>query len=341
MRSTIRRSFALVASAALLASLTAATVAAPASAAKQKVMCRGEVATIVGTNKADRLVGTNKRDVIAGLGGNDVIIGAGGNDLICGGTGKDRLAGKGGRDRLYGNGGPDTLVGGRGADRLFGGVGNDLLIGQLNNDLLGGGPGTDTCYQGTGSGREVSCELPAAPVVEAPKPEPPKGPELIDLDANDILAIAYSDIDDLDGYSTGDVMIAQLVDTDGNGPDVGDLIEMGRYPTNVDATSFEDWGVKSHVAVGRAVRVDSITVSSAAGSHLWLSNACAEEYHETGAGTSRVRDVTGPVNPPFCVSNLVQAVAASPSKPTTEGTWVFSDEEDSVFVDVELNYEVP
>ena len=169
----IRRSLALVASAALLASLTVATVAAPASAAKQKVVCRGEVATIVGTNKADRLVGTNKRDVIAGLGGNDVIIGAGGNDLICGGTGKDRLVGKGGRDRLYGNGGADTLVGGRGADRLFGGVGNDLLSGQASNDLLGGGPGTDTCYQGTGSGTEVSCELPAAPV--AP-PAPPALP---------------------------------------------------------------------------------------------------------------------------------------------------------------------
>jgi Ca2+-binding RTX toxin-like protein len=117
---------ALVAAAALLASLLVATATAPTFAAK-KFYCRGQVATIVGTTKADRILGTNKRDVIVARGGNDIVIGRGGNDLICGGSGADRLVG---RDGI---------------------------------DLLNGGPGTDTCYQGQGSGPQAACELPLAP----------------------------------------------------------------------------------------------------------------------------------------------------------------------------------
>jgi hypothetical protein len=182
----LRRTVALIASAALLASLTASTVAAPTSAATPK--CRGFVATIVGTKGPDVLVGTARRDVIVGRGGNDVINGRGGNDIICGGPGADRLIGKGGRDFLFGNGGSDRLSGGVGNDRLFGGVGNDRLYGQVGSDLLGGGPGTDTCYQGQGPGRAVSCELPAAPPPPAPAPPPPPPPDTDGdgiIDAND------------------------------------------------------------------------------------------------------------------------------------------------------------
>ncbi len=246
----LRRPLTVVASAALLASLTVAAVAAPASAAK-KVTCRGQAATIVGTNGPDRLVGTNRKDVIAGLGGNDAIIGGGGNDLICGGTGRDRLAGKGGRDRLYGNGGPDILIGGTGPDRLFGGVGNDRLTGQAGNDTLGGGPGTDTCYQGTGAGLSISCELPAAPPVVAP---PPPGPTLIPLDG--ILAVAWSDVNGNHVFDVEDVLISKLVDTSENGtPSAGDTIVMGNYPTNLAGSSFGAWGVHEH-------SVDSVYVAA-------------------------------------------------------------------------------
>lgn len=166
--STFRRLVILVASATLLASVAMTTVAAPASAAN-KALCRGQVATIVGTNKGERIVGTNKRDVIVARGGNDVIIGRGGNDLICGGGGADRIVGRAGLDRLYGNAGPDRIFGGNGPDRIFGGTGNDLLAGQVGNDTHVGGPGndtltggigTDTCLQNRGSGAQVSCERP-------------------------------------------------------------------------------------------------------------------------------------------------------------------------------------
>ena len=178
-----RRLVALISGAALLASLAAATVAAP-SAAAEKVTCRGKVATIVGTQGPDVLVGTNGRDIIAGLGGNDVIKGLGGHDLICAGRGADRVEGNQGPDRIYGNAGPDKLFGGKGPDKLFGGVSDDLLKGQKGGDALDGGPGTDTCYQNQGTGSETSCELPAAPVVVPPpvvQPPPPE-PVLADLE---------------------------------------------------------------------------------------------------------------------------------------------------------------
>lgn len=47
------------------------------------------MATINGTNKADRLVGTAGDDVINGRNGNDQIDGGAGNDTLAGGNGRD------------------------------------------------------------------------------------------------------------------------------------------------------------------------------------------------------------------------------------------------------------
>ena len=190
MRMTrLRRSLALVTAAALLATLAAATVAAPTSAAKPK--CQGQTATIVGTKKADVIRGTAKRDVIVAKGGRDIVIGRGGNDIICGGAGNDRLVGKAGSDRLIGGPGSDRLFGGPGPDRLFGGPGPDTLAGQTGNDVLDRRPRRRHLLPGPGQRAGVRCELPALP-----------RPTLLPL--TDILAVAYSDVDGLDGYSTGD-----------------------------------------------------------------------------------------------------------------------------------------
>ncbi len=48
--------------------------------------CRGQPATIVGTNSSDVRKGTPGKDVIVGLGGNDKLSGLAANDLICGGA---------------------------------------------------------------------------------------------------------------------------------------------------------------------------------------------------------------------------------------------------------------
>jgi DNA-binding beta-propeller fold protein YncE len=107
--------------------VVASPPAAPAPP-PESVLCRGEQATIVGTNGPDRRSGTPGKDVIAGLGGNDILFGLAGNDVICGGAGKDTLKGGGGNDKLYGEAGNDGLKGGPGKDILKGGAGRDKQI---------------------------------------------------------------------------------------------------------------------------------------------------------------------------------------------------------------------
>ncbi len=166
---SISRLVAVVASGALLASLTVATVAAPAAAGPE-VKCAGRVATIVGTAASEVIKGTHKRDVIAALGGNDKIFGLRGNDVICGGPGNDVIAANKGADLVYG---------GQGNDRVLGNLGPDRLFGNAGNDNIDGGRGTDKCWQNTGMGPMVRCgKAPAAPVapVAPPKPEPTPTP---------------------------------------------------------------------------------------------------------------------------------------------------------------------
>lgn len=90
--------------------------------------CKGQQATIVGTEGNDVRVGTSGKDVIAGLGGNDKLSGLAGNDTICGGTGRDTLSGGKGNDKLFGEAGKDTLKGGAGKDKLKGGAGKDKQV---------------------------------------------------------------------------------------------------------------------------------------------------------------------------------------------------------------------
>ena len=87
--------------------------------------CRGQAATLTGTDGDDELVGTSERDVISGLGGKDEISGLSGKDLICGGKGKDTLRGGKAKDKLYGQAGKDRLRGGAGKDRCVGGKKDD------------------------------------------------------------------------------------------------------------------------------------------------------------------------------------------------------------------------
>ncbi|MAS54435.1 MAG: hypothetical protein CMJ44_07395 [Pimelobacter sp.] len=116
--------------------------------------CQGKVATIVGTNGADKLRGTAGRDVIIGMSGNDRILGLGGNDIICGGGGKDTIRGGSGKDRVQGDAGADALMGGAGNDRLMGGGGRDRILGNAGRDRLVGGPGRDRLNGGPGRDRE-------------------------------------------------------------------------------------------------------------------------------------------------------------------------------------------
>lgn len=125
-------------------------ISPPPSATRR---CQGKVATIVGTNQADKLRGTAGRDVIVGLGGNDQILGLGGNDIVCAGGGKDVVRGGGGKDRIRGDSGADVLIGGSGSDRIDGGSGNDRLSGGAGRDRLLGNAGRDKLVGGSGRDR--------------------------------------------------------------------------------------------------------------------------------------------------------------------------------------------
>ena len=87
--------------------------------------CGRELATIIGTDKADTLTGTPGPDVIVARDGADAVEGLGGNDVICGGAGSDTLRGMAGDDTLRGEGSADKLIGGAGTDTLIGGPGAD------------------------------------------------------------------------------------------------------------------------------------------------------------------------------------------------------------------------
>lgn len=115
-----------------MSTLVAVATPGPAPASAQRV-CRGLVATIVGTAGDDKLVGTRGADVVLGLGGNDKLLGRGGDDVLCGGRGADDLAGGPGHDRLYG--GHDEV---RQRERRN----------VVSGDLLEGGPGDDVLRPG-------------------------------------------------------------------------------------------------------------------------------------------------------------------------------------------------
>ena len=122
-------------------------------------MCRGKLATIVGTPGNDVINGTSKNDVIVGGGGNDTIDGGSGNDIICSGEGNDRIEGGAGNDTIDAGGGNNIIDGGAGNDTTVSGAGNDTIDGGAGNDLvesgdgageIDGGAGNDTIITGDG-----------------------------------------------------------------------------------------------------------------------------------------------------------------------------------------------
>jgi Ca2+-binding RTX toxin-like protein len=120
------------------------------------------VATIRGTDKANKLKGKAADDRIYGLlgsdkidggAGDDILHGHGGNDKLIGGLGNDWLAGGDGADNLTGGDGDDNLDGGDDifADILRGGAGNDFVSDYGGNNRLYGDSGNDTLDAGSGA----------------------------------------------------------------------------------------------------------------------------------------------------------------------------------------------
>lgn len=141
MRQWGRGLAALAAASALALALLGGAVAQEGGAGP---MCRGAVATIVGTGGDDVLIGTDEKDVIVAGDGDDTVLGGRGSDTICGGDGADLIQGGRGNDEIdAGPGDRDRAIGGLGDDHMTGGPGEfDEVAGYLGIDTISGGPGS-------------------------------------------------------------------------------------------------------------------------------------------------------------------------------------------------------
>lgn len=158
------------------------TTAATPSSAAASAWCRGEAATVVGTDRSETILGTPGRDVVVARGGDDTIRTGGGTDVVCAGDDFDHVRLGGGRDWADGGAGDDMLIGGRGADLLLGeggvdglagGPGDDQLLGgpgqSINVEALRGGPGDDRLVGGPGLDSAHFFDAPAGVRVDLEK----------------------------------------------------------------------------------------------------------------------------------------------------------------------------
>lgn len=189
------------------------------------VRCRGDKATILGTDGADVLRGTSGPDVIAGLAGDDVIRGLGAGDYICAGDGDDQLHGDEGHDSLLGGPGDDEIDGGSGTFDL---VEHPRVPGPLEADLVSGivdGEGTDLV-----TGIEVVIGTPGADTLAG--------------DDRKNWLIGEGGNDAIDGRGADDVIEGGAGDDDVNGSSGSDLAAYwgvsatpGRPGVNVDLSA--------------------------------------------------------------------------------------------------------
>jgi Ca2+-binding RTX toxin-like protein len=109
----------------------------PAVAATAR--CQGQLATIVGNDRANLLRGTDHKDVIVARAGADTIVAKMGADVICAGEGADVISAGAGNDSI--NAGP-------GQDEVFAGAGDDVAYGNEHDDKLFGKDGSDVLETG-------------------------------------------------------------------------------------------------------------------------------------------------------------------------------------------------
>ena len=109
---------------------------------------------------------------------------------------------------------------------------------------------------------------------------------LSDCETPATLAVAYSNLDGIDGYDPNgtDILIAKLVDTNSDGEvSVDDTVTTNQYPLDLDATAFGAFQVTTHVvsALG-AVNPTDVAVDGAGGARfVFISQPGLEGYVES------------------------------------------------------------
>ncbi len=281
-------------------------------------------------------------------------------EVIKGTKKADVIVARGGHDRIYGLGGNDTICGGPGNDRILGAAGNDLLFGQAGATSSSVGPGVTACsvVPPTTASRVVRATMPACrdqvsgcgSAVSVRRScrcrcrcRRPRGRRSSRSRASSSSPTRTSMA--LDGYSTGDVMISKIVDTNSDGVvSKDDTIKMGRYPKNTHPGpgDFADWTETSHVIdeVFYADQTEVLVTTTIGATHGWWADSPDpneyDEYSEWLMGLSDFEDKKGPD-----LIDSVEVQADSPSRPVTEIPDVSAEgPDDDWFIDVELRYQV-
>jgi hypothetical protein len=98
----------------------------------------------------------------------------------------------------------------------------------------------------------------------------------------DILAMAYTDVDGNHTFGDGDVLIAKLVDENGNGVSEGDTVTTNRYPLDFAATAFGTFRVTQHtVASVISLNAASVQVRIGDGAQVLFLDDGTEVYQES------------------------------------------------------------
>lgn len=131
------------------------------------------------------------------------------------------------------------------------------------------------------------------------------------------LAIAYSNVDGVDGYddSGTDVLIAKLVDTNSDGDvSVGDTVITDQYPLDLDATAFGAFQTTTHAVTALGpINPTDVTVDGSGGAgFVFVSQPSVEGYSEdlpTGVGFVAIYDFRS------SGTESLRALAGAPSQP--------------------------
>jgi hypothetical protein len=166
---------------------------------------------------------------------------------------------------------------------------------------------------------------------------PPPDPE------PETLAVAYSNLDGVDGYDPGgaDVLISKLVDSNADGVvSAGDRAVMNDYPLDYGAASFGSFSVTSHEVNSGLTSPTYVQVEVDAGRLRWFNSVglvpdyMSEQYDEYDTSLSTRLDIRDSIGFP---GDRISVNTDAPSLPLTGmNLGIPTNEVDNAFIDVDL-----
>jgi hypothetical protein len=152
--------------------------------------------------------------------------------------------------------------------------------------------------------------------------------------SNRLIAVAWTDANSDHAYERGtDTLIAQLVDTNGDGVvSVGDTVTTNEFPRDHGATAFEPATVTTFIVTDKlAATAGQVAVGTDAGAFEWIAEGGLEQYQEIALSSSIVLID----DPASC--DQIRLDENSPSEIATPAGDVTCDGTDDPFLDVAID----